>query len=109
MTCGTEKVEPSGRERCRAGDELIIEVSDNGIGVPEHLRDRLFEQFYRAHKEGDVEGSGLGLSIVRETVESLGGRAGAVFDQIEGTVFKFSIPVRRPAVPLAAEDAALSK
>ena len=76
------------------GGELIVRVKDNGIGVPDEARARLFEQFYRAH--GDtvtgIEGSGLGLSIVRETVESLGGRAWAEFPKEGGTVFAFSLP-----------------
>ena len=84
------------------GGELIVRVRDNGIGVPVHARARLYEQFYRAHGETitGVEGSGLGLSIVRETVESLGGRAWAEFPDDGGTVFAFSLPSRR------AEDAA---
>ena len=82
--------------------ELVVKVQDNGIGVPEHARRKLFEQFYRAHDETvtEAEGSGLGLSIVRETAESLGGRAWAEFPESGGTVFAFAFPSRR------AEDAA---
>ena len=79
------------------GGELIVRVQDNGIGVPPQAREKLYEQFYRAH--GDtvtgVEGSGLGLSIVRETVESMDGRAWAEFPDEGGTVFAFSLPSRR--------------
>ena len=85
------------------GGELIVMVRDNGIGVPPEGRGRLFEQFYRAH--GDtvtIEGSGLGLSIVRETVESLGGRAWAEFPEEGGTVFAFSLPSRREEDAAAA-------
>ncbi len=82
--------------------ELTVRVSDNGIGVPAAARERLFEQFYRAHAQTvtDIEGTGLGLSIVRDTVESLGGRAWAEFPDDGGSVFLFSLPSRR------AEDAA---
>ena len=84
------------------GGELIVRVRDNGIGVPKDARTRLYEQFYRAHGTTitGVEGTGLGLSIVRETAESLGGRAWAEFPEGGGTVFAFSLPSRR------AEDAA---
>jgi signal transduction histidine kinase len=77
--------------------ELIVRVRDNGMGVPPEARDRLFEQFYRAHSETvtEAEGSGLGLSIVRETAESLGGRAWAEFPEGGGTVFAFCLPSRR--------------
>ena len=61
--------------------ELRVTVRDNGLGVPERARDRLFTQFYRAHTDTitGVEGTGLGLSIVRETVEAVGGRVWAEF------------------------------
>ncbi len=77
--------------------ELIVRVRDNGMGVPPGGRERLFQQFYRAHSETvtEAEGSGLGLSIVRETAESLGGRAWAEFPEEGGTVFAFCLPSRR--------------
>jgi len=88
--------------RADGGPELVVRVSDNGIGVPEAGRARLFGQFFRAHADiaSTVEGTGLGLSIVRETVEAMGGRAWAEFPDSEETVFAFSLPSRR------AEDAA---
>lgn len=81
--------------------ELIVRVRDNGIGVRESSRGKLFDQYYRAH-DGTVtqEGTGLGLSIVRQTAESLGGRAWAEFPEEGGTIFAFAFPSRR------AEDAA---
>jgi len=77
--------------------EVVIRVSDNGIGIPADKREKLFQEFYRAHGETvtDAEGTGLGLSIVRETVESIGGRAWAEFPEEQGTVFAFAIPSRR--------------
>ena len=77
--------------------EVIIRVCDNGIGVPADKRENLFQEFYRVHGETvtDAEGSGLGLSIVREMVESIGGRAWAEFPDDVGSVFAFSLPARR--------------
>jgi signal transduction histidine kinase len=84
----------------RAG-ELIVRVRDNGLGVPEASRHRLFEQFFRAHDATvTAEGTGLGLNIVQETVTSLGGRSWAEFPEEGGSVFAFSLPSRR------VEDAA---
>ncbi|HEV7596143.1 MAG TPA: HAMP domain-containing sensor histidine kinase, partial [Gemmatimonadaceae bacterium] len=76
--------------------QIVVEVRDNGLGVPEEKRSRLFERFYRAHEDtrGDIDGTGLGLSIVRETAASMGGNAWAEFLD-DGTVFCFSIPTRR--------------
>ena len=49
-----------------------IEVADDGPGVPESERERIFEPFFRG-KGSDASGSGLGLSIVRAVVQRLGG------------------------------------
>lgn len=77
-------------------DQIIVRVTDNGIGVPESQRAHLFERFFRAHTSTSlgVEGTGLGLSIVRETVEAIGGHAWAEFP-VSGSVFAFALPSRR--------------
>jgi signal transduction histidine kinase len=96
-------VEISGivEEKERGQREIIVRVSDNGLGVPVDKRDQLFERFFRAHETiKDIEGTGLGLSIVRETVESQGGRAWAEHPR-EGTVFAFALPLRRKPDPAA--------
>lgn len=79
--------------------EVVLRVSDNGIGVPEEKRARLFERFFRAH-EGitAVDGTGLGLSIVRDTAESHGGRTWAEFNDT-GSVFVLALPLRRKGDP----------
>jgi signal transduction histidine kinase len=78
------------------GDQIIVKVTDNGIGIPEGQRAHLFERFFRAHTmtSPSVEGTGLGLSIVRETVEAVGGRAWAEFPT-GGSLFAFALPCRR--------------
>jgi signal transduction histidine kinase len=76
--------------------ELLVAVEDNGLGVPDEARERLFSRFFRAHGDRiSVEGTGLGLSIVRETIESMGGRAWAEFDGGEGSRFLIALPCRR--------------
>jgi signal transduction histidine kinase len=79
------------------GREVVIRVSDNGIGVPANKREQLFQEFYRAHDDtvSCADGTGLGLTIVRETVASMGGRAWAEFPEGAGSVFAFSLPSRR--------------
>jgi signal transduction histidine kinase len=86
------------------GPEVVVEVADNGIGVPEEARARLFQRFFRAHERSmpDVEGTGLGLSIIRDTVGGLGGRAWAEFPE-RGSVFAFSLPCRRESDIAAVE------
>jgi signal transduction histidine kinase len=77
-------------------NEVVLVVADNGIGVPADSREKLFSRFFRAHagSSEEVEGTGLGLSLVLETVKSVGGR---VWAELEGeeTVFALAIPARR--------------
>jgi signal transduction histidine kinase len=87
-----------------AHPETVVEVRDNGLGVPEDKRIDLFKRFFRAHEDTseEIAGTGLGLSIVRETVTSLGGKAWADFDE-DGSAFFFTMPSRR-----AEDDAAMA-
>jgi signal transduction histidine kinase len=89
-----------------AEPQTVVEVRDNGMGIPEEKRSRLFERFYRAHEDtrGDIDGTGLGLSIVKETAAAMGGRAWAEFID-DGTAFFFSIPTRRKADEAATAPA----
>ena len=77
--------------------ELVVEVRDNGLGVPEERRPKLFARGFRAHAETvtGVEGTGLGLSIVRDAIEALGGRVWATFPDSGGSCFGFTLPARR--------------
>jgi signal transduction histidine kinase len=80
------------------GREVIVEVADNGVGVPVEQRGSLFRRFFRGSGQDDtVEGTGLGLSIVREAMEGLGGRAWAAFDGDDRTRFLLALPCRRAA------------
>jgi signal transduction histidine kinase len=76
-------------------ESLQIIVSDDGIGIPASELDRLFSKFYRASnaQSHQTEGTGLGLYIVKQSVEQLGGNitVGSVED--EGTKFVVTVPV----------------
>lgn len=81
-----------------AVSELVVEVRDNGRGVPAAHRERLFERGYRAHTGiTGIEGMGLGLSIVREAMETMGGRTWAEFPDSGdvSSIFYFALPCRR--------------
>jgi signal transduction histidine kinase len=92
-------VEVSGQVQLGDGLETgqaVVRVRDNGVGVPDEDRTHLFERLFRARSEQSarIRGTGMGLSIVRETVEALGGRIWAEFPS-EGTLFAFTLPSRR--------------
>jgi signal transduction histidine kinase len=75
----------------RVGERVEVSVSDNGIGIPEEMRDRVFDSFFRAHT--DYPGTGLGLAICQRAVERHGGHITAEANQDgPGTTIRFSLP-----------------
>lgn len=79
-----------------SGNDVIISVKDNGIGISKEHISRLFERFYRVDKarSRNVGGTGLGLAIVKHIVMQFGGRI-EVNSQIgKGTEFILSIPIK---------------
>jgi signal transduction histidine kinase len=79
-----------------SGPETVVTVTDNGIGVPPEKRERLFERGFRAHIDSaSVEGDGLGLSIVKDALDAIGGRVWAEFPAEGGASFSFALPARR--------------
>jgi signal transduction histidine kinase len=87
----------AAEERTAAGErEIVLRVRDNGIGVPPDKRAHLFDRFFRAHEDmTQIEGTGLGLNIVREIAESQGGRAWAEYPEGGGSIFAIALPLRR--------------
>lgn len=73
----------------REGDVLRIDVSDNGPGIPESIRDKLFEPFVTHGKKG---GTGLGMAIARAVVEAHGGSIGFTTETGKGTTFTVRLP-----------------
>lgn len=74
--------------------EVVLEVCDNGIGIPPEDQKHLFEPFFRAKNVGIIEGNGLGLNIVRESVQLHGGQITFVSEPGNGTVFTIRLPKR---------------
>ncbi len=82
---------PEIKIRCMiSGNDVQIDVSDNGIGISDRHIDRIFDMFYRSN-EGST-GSGLGLYIVRETVRKMGGDIHVTSEIDKGACFTISIP-----------------
>jgi len=77
------------------GGNIIGEVHDTGIGIPPEDQERLFVEFFRAQKakELGIQGTGLGLVIVKRVVEGVGGEITVQSEPDHGTIFTFSIPI----------------
>lgn len=76
------------------GDEWIISVHDDGIGFQQEYAEQIFEVFQRLHGS-EYSGTGMGLAICKHIVERHGGRIWATSRPGEGSVFAFSLPVKR--------------
>jgi signal transduction histidine kinase len=83
--------------RCQPQENMIlVEVKDNGPGIPpEHLA-HLFERFYRVPSNSTARGTGLGLYICRKIIEAHGGEIGVMSELGVGTRFYFTIPAADP-------------
>ena len=67
-----------------------IRVADNGRGIPEPIRDRLFKPFVSYGKEN---GTGLGLTVVQKIIQDHGGDVSVEKTSVEGTIFKLVLPL----------------
>jgi len=75
------------------GDEVYVEVNDDGPGIPEENLERIFEPFFTTKKEG--KGTGLGLAVSRGIVEKLNGRIEVASRPGSGCSFRVVLPRRR--------------
>lgn len=73
------------------GDEVMIEICDTGVGIPEDLRERIFEPFFSRRAHGSA-GTGLGLTIVTSVVERVGGRIELESSAGAGSCFRLVFP-----------------
>ena len=75
-------------------DVLTIQVQDSGIGIPQEELENLFSPFYRAHNAGEIEGTGLGLNIVKDFTELQNGTID-VQSKSSRTTFTLTFPSNR--------------
>lgn len=83
----------------KSGTSAVMEVSDNGIGIPLNHQKRIFERFYRVDKSRSRElgGTGLGLAIVKHTALLHGGTAEVESESGKGARFRIKIPLKNQA------------
>ncbi|MCB0697954.1 MAG: sensor histidine kinase, partial [Chitinophagaceae bacterium] len=76
-------------------DNLVIEVKDHGIGIPQEELDNLFTSFYRASNVGNISGTGIGLMVVEHVAKTHNGTITVTSKQTEGSVFTMQIPLKK--------------
>lgn len=72
---------------------LTFKIRDEGIGIPLSDQKHMFERFFRASNAGQVQGTGLGLNIVKRYTDLLGGTITFTSEEGKGTMFTVSIPI----------------
>jgi len=77
----------------RDAGSILLEVSDDGAGVPEEDAPRLFERFFRSDRARTTRGSGLGLAIVKHVVETAGGNVEARGAKGRGLDVRIHLPI----------------
>jgi len=93
----------------RSGPTIFLSVADNGPGIPKREQKRIFDRFYRAKDplERGIEGTGLGLSMVKHIVSGHGGRITVASELGQGATFTIALPIAegaagvRPVEPAA--------
>jgi two-component system NtrC family sensor kinase len=107
---GAEATRPrgSGRvgvrtRRADDGESAVLEVTDDGEGIPKDTLDRVFDPFFTTKDDG--KGVGLGLAVVYGIVESHGGRIDVRTTVGQGTAFEVTLPLTSDADPRPAEVA----
>ncbi len=77
----------------RQNDNIVFNIRDEGIGIPEDDFKHMFDRFFRASNAGNTQGTGLGLNIVKRYADLLGGSVTFTSRFGEGSIFSIAIPV----------------
>jgi two-component system phosphate regulon sensor histidine kinase PhoR len=75
------------------GDEVLVEIQDHGIGIPEAERSRIFDRFYRSRSGTGKGGYGLGLFMVAHIMRAHGGSVDVESEPGAGSTFRLRFPV----------------
>jgi signal transduction histidine kinase len=76
--------------------KVVARIRDTGIGMSEEVRQRAFDKFYQGERSHSVQGSGLGLALVRRIVSLCGGTIELMSKEGKGTEITVSLSVAQP-------------
>ncbi|WP_164017321.1 ATP-binding protein [Pyxidicoccus trucidator] len=88
----------------RQGDDAVVTISDNGVGIRQEDMERLFQPFFSTRAAG--EGTGLGLALSRRIIMRHGGQVSLSSTPGEGTKVEVRLPLRPPLAPLSGASSA---
>jgi PAS domain S-box-containing protein len=74
--------------------KLLLEFQDSGIGIPQADQEKIFEHFYRAHNVGTIAGTGLGMAIIKNSIDILGGTIQLTSIENKGTTVQVKLPIK---------------
>jgi signal transduction histidine kinase len=74
--------------------QVILTIVDEGIGIPEEEQKKLFSRFFRADNANNIQGTGLGLHIVKQYVELMGGTVSFMSKVDKETSFRVKLPLK---------------
>jgi len=83
---------------CQSAGAVVVQVTDQGIGISPEMQERIFESFFRVDNRDNrrIGGTGLGLALVRETVRKHGGRVWVDSEEGKGSTFYVALPAYQP-------------
>jgi two-component system, sensor histidine kinase and response regulator len=101
-------IAPDVRPQVRIAHEtrdgwVRILVQDNGIGIPAEHHGRIFGAFEQLHDRGSFPGTGMGLAVVKEAMESMGGRVGLASEPGKGSCFWIELPAGKDVGPATSK------
>jgi signal transduction histidine kinase len=82
-----------------AGEHVLIQLTDNGIGMPIEYQDKIFQVFQRLHHEHEYPGTGIGLAIVAKAARAMGGEVSVESSPGRGSTFSVRLPAASMSEP----------
>lgn len=74
-------------------EEVTFIIKDNGIGIPDSQRDKIFNIFHRLHSKEKYSGTGMGLAMTKKIIENLKGKIWVTANSPQGSIFTFTLPI----------------